>query len=177
VIEINNKHFEVYLTSEEIEPLVLNLANRINEDYKEKDPILIGILNGSFLFIADFVRMLNFDPILSFTKLSSYEGTQSTGQVNELIGLNEDLKGRDVLIIEDIVDTGNTLEKIVQIFKDKEVASLEIMTLLLKSSIYKKDIEVKYYGLDIPNEFVIGYGLDYDGRGRGLRDIYKAVHP
>lgn len=172
VIEINNKHFEVYLSSEEIESLVLNLANRINQDYKGKDPILIGILNGSFLFIADLVRQLNFDPIVTFTKLSSYDGTQSTGKVEQLIGLQEDLKGKDVLIIEDIVDTGNTLEKITEILKDKKVASLEIVTLLYKSSIYKKDLKIKYFGLDIPNKFIVGYGLDYDGRGRRLKDLY-----
>lgn len=172
MIEIKNKHFEVYLRSEEIESLVLNMANRINQDYKGKDPVLIGILNGSFVFIADLVRKLNFDPIVTFTKLASYNGTQSTGQVDELIGLQEDLKGKDVLIIEDIVDTGNTLEKIVGIFKDKEVASLEIVTLLFKSSIYKKSIDIKYFGLDVPDKFIIGYGLDYDGRGRSLNGLY-----
>lgn len=173
MIEINNKRFEVYLRSKEIESLVINMANRINQDYKGKDSVLIGILNGSFVFIADLVRQLDFDPILTFTKLASYDGTQSTGQVDELIGLKENLKGKHVIIIEDIVDTGNTLEKIVEIFKGKEVASFEIVTLLFKSCVYKKGIDVKYFGLDIPDKFVIGYGLDYDGRGRTLKDLYS----
>jgi len=175
MIQVNNKEFELYIDSKKIGSIVSNLAERLNKDYAGKDPILIGILNGSFLFIADLVRQLNFDPIVTFTKLASYNGTQSTGQVDELISLQEDLKGKDVLIIEDIVDTGNTIEKIAEILKDKEVASLEIVTLLFKSSVYKNDINIKYFGLDIPNKFIVGYGLDYDGRGRSLKSLYQLV--
>ncbi|MFT7160621.1 MAG: hypoxanthine phosphoribosyltransferase [Bacteroidia bacterium] len=175
MIQVNNKEFELYVDSKKIESIVFNLAGRLNKDYAGKDPVLIGILNGSFLFIADLVRKLNFDPIVTFTKLASYSGTQSTGQVDELIGLKEDLKGKDVLIIEDIVDTGNTLEKISEILKEKEIASLEIVTLLFKSSIYKKCIDIKYFGLDVPNKFIVGYGLDYDGRGRSLKGLYHLM--
>ena len=121
MIQVNNKEFELFVDSKKIESIVTNLGRRLNEDYAGKDPILIGILNGSFLFIADLVRQLDFDPIVTFTRLASYNGTQSKGQVDELIGLKEDLKGKHVLIIEDIVDTGNTLRKIAETLKGKEL--------------------------------------------------------
>lgn len=175
MIQVNNKEFELFVDSKKIESIVTNLGRRLNEDYAGKDPILIGILNGSFLFIADLVRQLDFDPIVTFTRLASYNGTQSKGQVDELIGLKEDLKGKHVLIIEDIVDTGNTLRKIAETLKGKEVASLEIVTLLFKSSVYNNSMNIKYFGLDVPNKFIVGYGLDYDGRGRSLKGLYHLM--
>ncbi|MFY0650914.1 MAG: hypoxanthine phosphoribosyltransferase [Cyclobacteriaceae bacterium] len=169
---VHNKQFEVYLSDEKIHKLVMDLADRISQDYLDKDPLLVAILNGSFVFASDLSRALDFDPEISFIKLASYNGTESSGKVNELVGLKENVKDRHVLIVEDIVDTGNTLEKIIKIFESKEVASVEIVSLLFKPDIYQKSIPVKYYGLDIPNKFVIGYGLDFDGRGRSLKDIY-----
>tara|TARA_R110000868_G_scaffold312516_1_gene573464 strand:- start:412 stop:948 length:537 start_codon:yes stop_codon:yes gene_type:complete len=172
-VKIKDKDFDIFLTDKEIEASVSALAKRINADYSQKDPLLLAVLNGSFIFSSDLIRHLNFDPEITFTKLASYSGSESTGKVNELIGLTEDIKGRHILIIEDIVDTGNTLEKIIQILSKKEVASVEIVSLLFKSEVYKKKTPVKYFGIDIPNKFVIGYGLDYDGRGRSLRHIYQ----
>ncbi|MEQ6118324.1 hypoxanthine phosphoribosyltransferase [Reichenbachiella sp. MALMAid0571] len=172
-VKIKDKDFDIFLTDKEIETAVSTLAKKINTDYTDKDPLLVAVLNGSFIFCADLIRHLNFDPEISFTKLASYQGSESTGKVNELIGLTEDIKGRHILIVEDIIDTGNTLEKIIKILNEKEVASVEIVSLLFKSEVYKKKTPVRYFGLDIPNKFVIGYGLDYDGRGRSLRHIYQ----
>jgi len=172
-VKIKDKDFDVFLTDKEIETAVSALAKKINTDYADKNPLLLAVLNGSFIFCADLIRHLDFDPEISFTKLASYSGSESTGQVNELIGLTEDIKGRHILIVEDIVDTGNTLENMINILSKKKVASVEIVSLLFKSEVYKKKISVKYFGIDIPNKFVIGYGLDYDGRGRSLRHLYQ----
>lgn len=172
-VKIKDKEFDVFISDKEIETAVSTLAKKVNTDYAEKDPLLLAVLNGSFIFSSDLIRHINFDPEISFIKLASYQGSASTGKVNELIGLTEDIKGRHILIIEDIVDTGNTLEKIIHILSKKEVASVEIVALLFKAEVYKKKTPVKYFGIDIPNKFVIGYGLDYDGRGRSLRHIYQ----
>lgn len=173
MVKIKDKEFDVFISDKEIETAVSTLAKKVNTDYEAKDPLLLAVLNGSFIFSSDLIRHINFDPEISFIKLASYQGSASTGKVNELIGMTEDIKGRHILIIEDIVDTGNTLEKIIHILSKKEVASVEIVALLYKSEVYKKKTPVKYYGIDIPNKFVIGYGLDYDGRGRSLRHIYQ----
>ncbi|MEQ9285420.1 MAG: hypoxanthine phosphoribosyltransferase [Cyclobacteriaceae bacterium] len=173
MIKIGDKNFHVFLSKEEINSMVRDLALRINQDYRGKDPLLISVLNGSFIFSADLIRQLDFDPQISFTKLASYQGTSSTGNVDELIGLNQETEGRHILILEDIVDTGNTLEKLVGMLKKKKAASIETVALLFKSQVYKKDIPVKYYGKDIPNKFVVGYGLDYNERGRSLDEIYQ----
>lgn len=173
MIKIEDKSFNVFLSKEEIQSLVMELATRINKDYRGKDPLLVSVLNGSFIFSADLIRQLDFDPQLSFTKLASYQGSSSTGRVNELIGLNQKIEGRHIIILEDIVDTGNTLEKLVGILSEQKAASIETVALLFKSEVYKKDIPVKYYGMDIPNKFVVGYGLDYNERGRSLEEIYQ----
>ena len=172
-ISLHNKTFEIYITSDEILEIVDSIANKINNS-GIKDPLFIAVLNGSFLFAADVMRNITIpNSEISFIKLASYQGTESTGQVNELIGLNQELKGRNVMILEDIIDTGNTLEKIVEIFRTKEVASLKISTLLYKPDAYTKDIPIDYIGKSIENKFVVGYGLDYDEIGRNLPHIYK----
>ena len=172
-IKLHDKTFELFISDKEIEQIVKNVADEINNNGIEK-PLFIAILNGSFLFASDLMRNITIpDSEISFIKLTSYQGTESTGQVNELIGLNQGLNGRNVIILEDIIDTGNTLEKIVEIFRTKEVASLKISTLLYKPDSYKKDIPIDYIGKSIENKFVVGYGLDYDEIGRNLPHIYK----
>ena len=139
-----------------------------------KNPLFIAVLNGSFLFASDIMRKITLpDAEISFIKLSSYSGTKSTGNVNELIGLNKQIKNRNVIILEDIVDTGNTLEKIIKILKEKKVASYKIATLLFKPDAYTKNINIDYIGKSIKNDFVVGYGLDYQEIGRNLPHIYK----
>lgn len=175
MIQILDKTFEPYISSNEIQNYIEHIAKKLDEDYKDKNPLMLGILNGSFMFASDLMKALSIDPEISFIKLASYEGTSSTGTVQELIGVNEDIENRHIIIIEDIVDTGNTLEKIIGLLEAQKVASVEIVTLLYKPEAYTKSHEVKYVGTEIPNKFVVGYGLDYDGKGRSLKEIYQIV--
>lgn len=172
IIKLHDKQFKPFIDSSRIQEAILALANKINQDYKDKQPLFIGVLNGSFLFVADLVREFNGNCDVSFMKMASYEGTSTTGVVNELIGLNEEITGRHVIVLEDIVDTGNTLEKLFQELEKQNPESLEIATLLFKPKAYQKDIPVKYVAMEVGNEFLVGYGLDYDGLGRNLKDIF-----
>jgi adenylate kinase len=149
------------------------LVNQISNDLKNEKPLFIGILNGSFMFVADFVRKYNFECEVSFVKLASYEGTNSTGKIKQLVGVNENLEGRTVVILEDIIDTGNTLQEIYQIFSDKKLKKLKIATLFFKPDVFKKELPIDYIGISIPDKFIVGYGLDYDGIGRNLENIYQ----
>jgi hypoxanthine phosphoribosyltransferase len=148
------------------------MAVTINDEMADSKPIFLVVLNGSFMFAAALLKEITFPCEVSFVKLASYHGTQSTGEVNELIGLSEDIKNRNVIIIEDIVDTGVTLEKIHQLLLKNQVNSISVVTLLFKPDSYKKNITVDFSCFNIPNDFVVGYGLDYDGFGRNLKDIY-----
>ena len=172
LVRLNDRTFRLYKSESEILSAVRNVAHQINEDYIGKRPLIVPVLNGSFMFASDLIKELMLDCELSFVKAVSYQGTNSTGQLATLIGLNENIEGRHVLIIEDIVDTGHTLAKILPVFKEKNPASIKIASLLLKPNALKVDIKVDYVGMEIPNEFIVGYGLDYDGLGRNLRDIY-----
>ncbi len=171
-IKLHDKQFVPFMDASKIKAAINSLGERLNKDYKGKNPLFVGVLNGSFLFVADLVREYEGDCEVSFIKMASYEGTSTTGVVTELIGLNENIAGRHVIILEDIVDTGNTLEKIHTELSKQKPASLEIATLLFKPNAYQKDIPVKYVALEVGNEFLVGYGLDYDGLGRNLKDIY-----
>ncbi|OUV75981.1 MAG: hypoxanthine phosphoribosyltransferase [Flavobacteriales bacterium TMED123] len=172
-ITLHNKTFEIFISDQEIKKILDDIASKINTS-EIKNPLFIAVLNGSFLFAADLMRKITIpNSEISFIKLASYEGTESTGKVNELIGLNQDVKGRNLIIIEDIVDTGNTLEKIVELFNEEGVQSLKIATLLYKEEAYTKNIVIDFIGKNIPNKFVVGYGLDYDEIGRNLPNIYK----
>lgn len=171
-IQLHDKAFRPYISAEKIQGVISSLANKVNEDYHEKTPLFVGVLNGSFLFAADLIREFDGDCEVSFIKMASYDGTQTTGVVNELIGLKEDIQGRHVIILEDIVDTGNTLEKIYDLLNARQPASLRIATLLFKPKAYQKNIPVDYVAMEVGNEFLVGYGLDYDGLGRNLKDIY-----
>ncbi|MFT4642999.1 MAG: adenylate kinase [Candidatus Azotimanducaceae bacterium] len=172
-IKLHDKYFKPYISKEKIAHITESMATQIAEDCKGEIPIFIGILNGCFMFVADFIRQYPTDCEVSFVKLASYEGTKSTGTVNELVGINEDLTGRTVIILEDIIDTGGTLQKIYDIFKNKKVKNLKIATLFFKPTVFKKALPIDYIGLSIPDEFIIGYGLDYNNLGRNLDSIYK----
>lgn len=173
MIQLHDKTFEPYLSAQQLDEAIQKIASEITADYSTKKPLLIGILNGSFMVMSDLMKKLNFDLEMSFVKFSSYEGTTSTGEVNELIGFNQDLKDRDVIIVEDIVDTGNTLEKVLAILKESGANSVKIATLLFKPTVFDKKYEINYVGLEIPNTFVVGYGLDYNELGRNIKEIYK----
>ncbi len=172
-MKVKDKEFISYLSEGEIQNKIKGLANQINKDYKETKPLFIAILNGSFMFASDLLKEINLDCEISFMKLSSYEEMNSTGTVRELIGLTENVFKRNVIIIEDIVDTGNTMKNVLEQFKDRGVKSVEVVSLLIKPEAVVNDIEIKYIGFEIPNKFVVGYGLDYDGFGRNTKAIYQ----
>lgn len=172
MIQVKDKKFEVSITNEILQQKVKEVAEKLNKDYADKEPILVGILNGSFVFAADLVRNLTFDHEIHFAKFSSYEGMQTTGKVKELIGLNIDITGRDVILVEDIVDTGITMSNVVPQLKAKGAKSVEICTLLMKPEKLQVPLDVKYCAIEIENLFVLGYGLDYDGLGRNYKDLY-----
>jgi hypoxanthine phosphoribosyltransferase len=172
-ITVLDREFSVYITEDEIQSRITALAEKINEDLKGKDVLFFGVLNGVFLFAADIFRQITLDCQVSFIKLASYDGTTSTGKIKELIGWNEDITGKTVVVLEDIVDTGATLERVIGELRLRKAADIKICTLLFKPEAYTKDIPIDYIGFEIPNNFVVGYGLDYDGYGRNLRAIYK----
>ena len=172
IITVQDKSFKPYISEEDLQLSVQSVADQINNDYKGSEPLFLGVLNGSFMFFSDLLKSIGLECQVSFVKLSSYEGTKTTGKVDELIGLTESIEGRDVIIIEDIVDTGNTLERLHKILSKGNAKSLKIATLLHKPSVYKKEYLIDYIGIEIPNRFVLGYGLDYNGLGRNLSSIY-----
>jgi len=172
-IQLHDKFFNHFFDAEKIKEAIQSLVHQIQDDLRDEVPLFIGILNGSFMFVADFIREYPTDCEVTFVKLASYEGTNSTGIVNELVGLNEDLTGKTVVILEDIIDTGNTLEKIYDIFEDLPIKQLKLATLFFKPDVFKKALPIDYIGISIPDRFIVGYGLDYDGLGRNLKDIYE----
>lgn len=171
-VTIHDKKFTKYISSVKIQKAIVKIAERINKDFKNNKPIFLSVLNGSFLFTADLLKKIKIECEVSFTKISSYSGTQSTGNVNTLIGINENLNGRTVIILEDIVDSGNTLEKIISELEKHNPEKIIVATLFFKPDAYKKKIKLNYIGINMPNDFLVGYGLDYDGLGRNLSDIY-----
>ncbi|WP_299987149.1 hypoxanthine phosphoribosyltransferase [uncultured Pontibacter sp.] len=174
-ITIHDCDFSTYMYEEEIIARIVMLAEQIEQDYAGKNPLFLAVLNGSFMFTADLMKRINIPCEISFIRMSSYQDMHSTGQVKEVLGLTEQIEGRDVLIIEDIVDTGHTVNALLQQLHEKNPASLEIITLLMKPECLQHQLDVKYVAKSIPNDFVVGYGLDYNGLGRNLRDIYKIV--
>ncbi len=175
-VKILDKEFELFIPYEKIRSVIEKMADEMNENLKGKNPLFLCILNGSFMFAAEiFKRIALLDAEITFVKLASYSGTSSTGRIKELIGLNEDLTGRTVVILEDIVDTGITIERTVEQIKAKKPAEVYVATLLLKPDALQREVHLDYVGLEIPNDFIVGYGLDYDGRGRNLIDIFKVV--
>jgi len=173
MIQLHDKHFVPFISAEEIEFAITNMAKQMDDDFFDDIPVFVGVLNGSFMVLSDLMKHYRGMCEVSFVKMASYEGTQSTNEVKQLIGLNENLEGKTVVIVEDIVDTGNTIEELKAIFKEQKVKHLKIATLFLKADVYKKDIKLDYVGIRIPNKFIVGFGLDYDGLGRNLKDIYQ----
>ncbi len=173
VIKVHDKEFETYLSSESIEKRVEEIAAALNKEYSGKQPLFISILNGAFMFTADLFRHLTIDAELCFIKLASYKGMKSTGKITTSIGLEEDIFGKDIIILEDIVDTGKTLHGSLPKLFHQQPNSLKIVTLLHKPEATEYPHQLDYIGFAIPNKFVIGYGLDYDGLGRNLKEIYQ----
>jgi adenylate kinase len=171
-IKIHNKIFEPYKSADEIQEAIRKVAEKIKDQYFGKRPIFIGVLNGCFYFAADLLKSIDFDCEISFVKVASYQGTQSTGSVRQLLGMDQKVNGRHVIILEDIVDTGNTVEAVIENLQHLNPASIAIATFLFKEDVYEKEIPIDYVALKIEPEFVVGFGLDYDGLGRNLNDLY-----
>jgi hypoxanthine phosphoribosyltransferase len=174
-IRLHDKLFDAYLTQEEIQTRVSFIAEQLNTEYENKRPLFIAILNGSFIFASDLFKKLHIEAEICFIKLASYKGSKSTGHVVTAIGLDAEIFGRDVIIIEDIVDTGKTLNEFLPQLHHQQPASLKIVALLHKAEATKFPVSIDYLGFTIPDKFVVGYGLDYDGLGRNIPEIYKVV--
>lgn len=174
-IKIKDKEFAISIPEERILKEVERLAAQISRDLEGKNPLFLGILNGSFMFAADLFRRITIPAEISFVKLASYEGTASTGVIKEVIGLSESISGRTIVVVEDIVDTGCTMQKLLENLGTRSPESIHVCTLLLKPEKLKVPLDVEYVALEIPNDFIVGYGLDYDGYGRNLKDIYTVV--
>ncbi|MDG5799566.1 hypoxanthine phosphoribosyltransferase [Marinilabiliaceae bacterium ANBcel2] len=172
-VKIENKEFVKMISSKEISDAVSDMANKINREFSDKNPLFISVLNGAFIFSADLIRLLSFPCNISFVKLASYAGINSTEKVKELIGFNEEIKERTIIILEDIVDTGHTIESSRQKLKDMGAGEIYVATLLFKPNALKSGKRPDFVGLEIPNDFIVGYGLDYNGYGRNLPHIYK----
>lgn len=173
MIHLNDKTFEVFIREDEISKEISCLAETINKEYQDKEIVFIAILNGAFMFASDLIKSITNPCEISFVKVSSYSGTTSKGRVDELIGLNMDLENKHVIILEDIVDTGITIDKIITLMSAESPASVKVCTLLYKPSAFLGKKEPDFVGFSIPNKFVVGYGLDYNEKGRNLREIYQ----
>ena len=170
---IDDKTFELFLSEKEIQSRILELGLQISRAYNGRTPLFVGVLNGSFMFASDLMKNISIPAEITFIKVSSYQGMNTQGKTKELIGLNESIKNREVIVVEDIVDTGITMESIVNQLNNAGAKSVEVASLLLKPDCLQRDVKVKYTGFEIPEKFVVGYGLDYDGLGRNLKDIYQ----
>ena len=174
-VKVNDKTFGLSIPEAEIRKRVKAVAQQISRDMEGKNPLLLGVLNGAFIFAADLMREMTIPCEVSFVKLASYQGTTSTGKVSEVLGINEDLTGRHIIIVEDIVDTGLTMKRMIETLGTRNPASVSVCALLVKPEKLQVELNLKYVALVIPNEFIVGYGLDYDQAGRGLRDIYTLL--
>ena len=174
-ITIKDKKFSLSIPAEKIQEAVKTVAEEINRDLADKNPLFICVLNGAFMFAGDLMKHVNIPCEITFIKLSSYAGLYTTGEVKEVLGLSENVVGRNVVVVEDIVDTGITMEKIIGSLKAKGTNDIKIVTFLQKPDALQRDIEIDYIAMKIPNDFIVGYGLDYDGYGRNLKDIYTVV--
>ncbi len=176
-VTIHDKAFELFIPYEKIRSVVEVMAEKMNRDLHGKNPLFVCILNGSFMFAAELFKRVNLiETEISFVKLASYKGDTTTGSVKHLIGLNENIKGRTVIILEDIVDTGITIDNILEQLRELQPREIIIATLLLKPEALQKEVQLDYIGMEIPNNFIVGYGLDYNGYGRNLLDIYTVIN-
>ncbi|MFM9987414.1 hypoxanthine phosphoribosyltransferase [Flavobacterium sp.] len=172
-IKLHDKYFVPFISAQEIDFAIATMAAQVEADFADDIPVFVGILNGSFMVVSDFMKHYKSPCEVSFIKMASYDGMESTSEVKQLIGINHDLTGRTVVIIEDIVDTGNTVEELKALFKKQGVKHFKIATLFFKPEAYKKDIKLDYIGIRIPDRFIVGFGLDYDGLGRNLPEVYQ----
>ena len=175
-VKIKDKMFRISIPESEIKQRVKAVAERINHDLAGKNPLFLAVLNGAFVFAADLMREITIPCEISFVKLASYQGTVSTGTITEVMGINEDLTDRVIVIVEDIVDTGLTMKRMVENLGTRRPAEVHICTLLLKPDKLQVSLDIEYVAMEIPNEFIVGYGLDYDQQGRNLKDIYTVVN-
>ena len=173
MIQLHDKQFVPFISAKEIDLAITKMVAQITADFSNETPVFIGVLNGAFMVVSDLLKRYTSPCEVSFIKMASYEGTYSTEEVKQLLGLNQDLTGRTVVVIEDIVDTGNTLVALKTLFESENVKEFRIATLFFKPEAYKKDLSIDYVGIRIPNKFIVGYGLDYDGLGRNLPEVYQ----
>lgn len=174
-ITVKDKVFSTFLTEEQIKNEVAKTAELINRDYEGKKPLFLAVLSGSFIFAADLLRSINIPCEIAFIRVASYEGTNTTGEVKQVMGLKEDLTDRHVIVVEDIIDSGLTMKELLKMLSDKGAADVSIASLLVKPGNLKVELDIKYKCFEIPNDFILGYGLDYDGEGRNFKDIYKVL--
>ena len=174
-IQVKDKTFRISIPESKIQERVKVIANKINQEYAGKNPVFLSVLNGSFIFSADLLREMNIPCEICFLKLASYQGVNSSGSIRELIGLNVNITDRHVIIVEDIVDTGLTMAHLLDTLKKQNPSSIDICTLLLKPGKLQVNLDIRYCCFEIPNDFIVGYGLDYDGYGRNTKDIYTLV--
>jgi len=176
-IKIRDREFKLFISGEKINSVIQELAAKISSDLKDKDPLFVCVLNGAFMFASELFKSLDFvESEITFVKMASYRGTHSTGIIRQLIGLNEVIEGRTVVVLEDIVDSGSTIENIINQLKEMNPGEIRIATLLFKPAAVIKEIQLDYVGMEIPNDFIVGFGLDYDGYGRNLKDIYSVIN-
>jgi len=175
IVQIKDKRFGLTISEKEILNAIESVAQRINADLQDKNPLFICVLNGAFMFAADLMKFVTIPSEVTFVKLSSYEGLMSTGKVKEVFGLTENLSGRTVVIVEDIIDTGKTMANLIESLGSKNVAEVYVATLLFKPEALEHTVPLDYVAIEIPNDFIVGYGLDYDGYGRNLRAIYTLI--
>lgn len=176
IISIKDKRFKISIREEEIQKAVGAVASQLNVDLAAKEPLFLCVLNGAFMFASDLLKQIDFPCQISFVKLASYQGTASTGKIKEMIGVNEEIAGRCVVVVEDIVDTGFTMQNILNTLQEKGAKEVHVCTFLQKPEALKCDIKVEYAAMKIPNDFIVGYGLDYDGYGRNLKEIYTVIN-
>ncbi len=175
LVKIHDKTFEPFIPAEKLNEAVQEIADRMNEELANKNPLFIIVLNGAFIFASDLIRKFEHDCDVSFVKLSSYQGTKSSHTVRELIGLDESVTDRTVVLVEDIIDTGITMDNMIHQMKGMGAVDVKVATLLYKPEAFIKDFTIDYVGMDIPSDFIVGFGLDYDGKGRNLPEIYKII--
>jgi hypoxanthine phosphoribosyltransferase len=172
-ILVKDRHFDPFITSSEINKKIESVAKKVSRDVKDKNPLFIVVLNGAFVFAADLIRHFDFPLEITFIKLASYSGTKTSGKVMEIVGLDREIGGRTVVVVEDIIDTGITMDHLIGMLHEKGAAEIKIASLLFKPAAFRMDFRIDYVGMESPNDFIVGYGLDYDGYGRNYPDIYK----
>lgn len=177
IVTIKDKAFKLFISEQKIEEAIRNIATRINNDLGDKNPIFLVVLNGAFMFAGQLMKEVSIPAEITFVRLASYQGVLSTNKVQEILGLNENIEGRTVVIVEDIIDSGNTMVALLEELKRYNPREVRLATLLLKPDALKQPLKMDYVALEIPGDFIVGYGLDYDGYGRNLRDIYSIVSP